>query len=1389
MDGTGTRRRRRWGRRLAITGIVVVVFVGTFWATRGLIVRRVVVGGLQDATGGEVSVRSVEVTGAGKVTVEDCEVRAPGVAGEGGVVFRAARIEAEVEWGSVLTGRPRVKRVVLERPMARLSQSVEDESLNVAGLRKPTGGGAVEVPQVVVRGGVVELGEHGAGEAYRALRRIPVAGEVAHGTDKAGGMRISFMEVDERGEPVMGPGAVQLTGVVGKDEVRLELGVVRLSSWGPESMPGPIREAYAGLALEGEVRDTTLTYRYDGAVSARARVEGVSLTLPVEVKPSENARGESVPVDPRDVGKKLRMRDVRGTVGLTGQGVEADLTGEVEGLKYAVELRTDGTSAEGAFRCVVRCDDLHLAQRPEVLKFAPGIVRRRLEQFSDPTGRVDAVVTIERAKAGAAVSVRGALTLRGMTAAFERFAYPFRNLAGRVTFDDERVVIERIEGEAPGGVRVTATGEITPITEDAKVRVDVKATGIPIDGTLRGAMAARGRLMDELFSEARHAELVEAGLITSGGKGAGPRFEMGGTIDVHALVTRDAGPGDDNWHDEVTITLHEARLLPEVVGYPIIARGATIVKKDHEAVVRGGTFTGLEGGSASVEARADLSALADPGAPFVPTIVVRASGVPVTRLLTHAVPAGAKIGDRAARDVLGAIAWTGEVELGAEVKPEGDGAAFVVKVTGSGLTLGAKGPGGAVRAQVRRAAVTAEVSESHASVAVRGVVGAVGEGAAGESPCEVRVEADRRREDGALHVEAVLPGLETRTRVEDFVRLSAAEAAGEIESLRARFAPAGRVSLRAVVSREEGGGIQTRVEASEAKEASFVVEGGRVTLPRSAGLVLMERTGEGAGVLRFAGFSAPARFEGQDVGTLTLDGPMGTDGGPADGVLKVGLAEGRFESPLVRAIAGASAPARLAGFFKDSDVRGGFDFEAAMSPRDGAEGRAWSAAGAVRPRSLMVKFGGVDVEFPRVRGAIEFGPGEGRVRDLVLEAPTWKVETEGVWVTRAGGETALTAACRVDASSLTPDLRAVMPEGVRRASEDLAAGVTGAVVVSPMTIALTYGADGALTSLKVEGRGRVEGASLDAGVEIERASGEVEFSALQERGASGVSFEVLGVMDRMAASGLEVSGARVRVVGLEDGRVLMPHFSAACHGGRVTGEAKVSAPGGNGKRDFEAEVRVSGARFASVLADYAATGASAMEEEPDGSRGLLDAVVTMGGTVGDVSSRRGRGVGAVSGGRVVNFPLLVPLVRMTNLQLPLNETVDYAEGEFYVRGAYLNFESLSVYSPSVEVVGYGTVTWPGMALDMRFRPRARSRIPLVTAVLEGIRDELMAVRAEGTLGKPVLAISALGGTSRFVGRLIGRERDEQERRLDAIEGRGRRGTVRREEAAPVKPGG
>lgn len=1377
--------RRKWKRRLIILAILLLVFVGTFLATRGYIVRRVALGQLASMTGGTVEAGGVTLDASGTLTILDASVRVPGVPGEGGLIFKADRIEADVSWGSLLSGNPRISRVLLEQPLVRLSQSTDDASINVAALNPASGsGGPPSIPLVLVRGGIVELGEHAKSPegTYRVLRRIPVAGQVTHAADQDGDMRIAFGEVDDKGDPVVGPGGVQLTGVVGKDAITLNLGVVSLAAWSPETMPGPIRDALRQLDLQGEIRDATLTYRFDGNVSAKAQVRGVSMTLPVEVKPSENAEGDDVPIDPRDVGRRLRMRDVTGTVGLTSHGLEADLAGQVEGLSYKVSLRSQGSKPDSAFICIITCNDLHLARKPEVLKFAPGIVRRRLEQFSDPIGRLDARVTIERPTDGADLSVSGLLTLRGMSAAFERFPYPFRNLAGEVEFDDHRIVIKKIEGDAPGGVRVVATGLISPITEEAEVKVDVTATNIPIDQTLRTAMATRGRIVDDMFSTRRHAQLVEAGLISSGGKGAGPKFDLGGVFDVHALVTRDKGPGSDNWHDLVTITLKEARVIPEKVPYPIIARGVTIIKKDLDATVSGGLYTGPEGGTAEVTAKADLATLDDPEAPFMPEIHIKAAGLPLSRLLTNAMPETAMLVDRPLREVLAEVDFAGEIELGATITPKGDDVAFRVGVTGTGVSATTRAHGG--RAHIRDAEVTLDVSDEFASLIMRARVGAKG---AQATPATLEVSADRRAERGTLTVVSTLPAFDTAAPIEDFVRLVAPAAADEIETLRTKFAPAGALTLDTTIAREPGGPLHTRVNASDLRQFSFTVNEGRVTIPLSVGEVVMARREGEPGVLTFSRFEAPALFAGEDTGVLSMSGEILTDGGPASTPLSVALIGGRFESPLVRAVMGTTAPARFAAFFRDSDVRGVFDFAADMTPRDGPGGREWSAAGSIRPRSLAVRFPDADVDFPTVTGSIDFAPGEGRLRDMKFGAPAWHIAAEGAWVTSPQGMVALTTQASVAATSLTPDLLAVLPDGVRRAFADLSGKVTGPIQAGPLNISLAYGSTGELDAIKVDGRAIVYDAFLDAGVTIEHARGVLDFSATREKSDPGVSFEVLGILDHMTASGLHVTGARVRLVGLADGSVLMPHFSGACHGGRLTGDAIVRAPGTGATREFEATIRVSGARFASVLTDFGTTSED-HSADPDSSRGLLDASITLGGIVGDPATRRGRGSGAVSGGRVLNFPLLVPLVRITNLQLPINENVDYAAGEFFISGEYLNFESLSVFSPSVEVVGFGTVRWPGMDLDMRFRPRARSRIPMITEVLEGIRNELVAVRAQGTLKKPELAISTLSGTSRVIGRLFGQTPDEQQRRLDVIEGRARQGSVKRDPAVPIAPG-
>src|SRR5205823_2106892 len=113
------------------------------------------------------------------------------------------------------------------------------------------------------------------------------------------------------------------------------------------------------------------------------------------------------------------------------------------------------------------------------------------------------------------VEVSGDLHFHDVTAAFERFPYRFSKLTGEVTFDSNRVDLVAIDGEAPGGARIHASGVIAPPNDAAGVELDIHVTSLPIDEKLREAMLGRRRVLDALFSETRYQELIKAGLIAT----------------------------------------------------------------------------------------------------------------------------------------------------------------------------------------------------------------------------------------------------------------------------------------------------------------------------------------------------------------------------------------------------------------------------------------------------------------------------------------------------------------------------------------------------------------------------------------------------------------------------------------------------------------------------------------------------------------------------------------------------------------------------------------------------------------------------------------------------------------------------------------------------------
>jgi hypothetical protein len=175
------------------------------------------------------------------------------------------------------------------------------------------------------------------------------------------------------------------------------------------------------------------------------------------------------------------------------------------------------------------------------------------------------------------------------------------------------------------------------------------------------------------------------------------------------------------------------------------------------------------------------------------------------------------------------------------------------------------------------------------------------------------------------------------------------------------------------------------------------------------------------------------------------------------------------------------------------------------------------------------------------------------------------------------------------------------------------------------------------------------------------------------------------------------------------------------------------------------------------------------ERAPDESRGRVDAEFSLTGIVDNAGSRRGRGSIIVGGERVINVPLLVPLLRITNLQLPIAERLDFASARFFLSGEVINLEEILVSSRTVAIEGVGTATMPDYDLDLRFVARNKGGIPILSPIFERIRNELVTGEVRGTIGDPSIRIRPFSGTRRMVNSAIGNDRSTPDRWLDELE--------------------
>lgn len=1289
----------------------------------------------------------------------------------------------------------------------------------------------LELPRVIADDGAIELGEHD-GSAYTLLKRLPVEGMLTPAPHGERGYVVGLME-HRRGRGGRTGLGFKIHGRFDSTSISLVMDDFDLADWPAPTVPTPLRRLFEELNLQGKVTRATFDFEDRKGVTAGLVLDGVELNLPFApaghdpkkfmrmhgVTGSATFKHDSVVVRAQG-----RLEDLPYSVTLLYEGTTPDspFTCEIVSEGFQVErypkllpyapplvhkrLATfSGPTATVTTRLQISRGRA-TASGPADIRFKGSMDvtngRAAFDKFPYPFEKMAGRVLFDNDKveirgvtgvspSGAKLSAHGVITPISEDAEIDIF----------VTVDGAPVDEAMEEAFGPGRDRLMHA-LFNKTRHRALLDAGLIATPEQAGAWRRELDAARAA-RDEPGAD---REGIDARIADLEAKLARPVFELGGVADVSVHVHRP--PGDKvEWDSNVDVRLRTAGLVPEAFPLPVRLIGVTCQIHNDQATISGGEYHGLTGGEATVLAHFSLPPSSNPDADPRPDVSIDARGIPFDALMIHALPGP---DDGALKRVLRGLRLSGTGEghvriapqdlLGRAPRAERTPIGFDADVKVSGVRAAPAGSAepDAADALVADGAGTLRVTERTLELAMQAVTsGEVGGGA----PLDISTTASfafRGTPDAPPtppRIEARVrgSGLDLRAPVERIIRAFSARAADEVVKLRAKHHPAGVVDAETRVLVADNATQSVMLEVTAARDISFDWLGGRVAAAETRGRVEVECA---RGVTaRFDGLSAAMMFDAGPVADVTLDGryrftpPAGGvlpfEG--ADRVLRVRATNGRFESPFVTAVLAAPVGRERLAAYERLEPRGTFDAEVNVrdgwqQPRDAATPGPLRVSGTLEPRAFACTIDGVEVAFERCGGWASFGGAEGVFNQLSGHAPGWSFTVNGGWRQSEGGvilDLGLTSA----GESLTPDARVILPAKLRAAMDSIKLRLAGPFSLSDARLTLLAGVAPERAWTRFRGELEFQGASLEPGASLSGCEGRLLASYDQQAGAPP-SYRVAIFADRIDIAGVQARDARaVLTSGDEPGEVLVPMLSGECRGGRFAGRVRVS-PVGTGDKEYAATFQVAGVDFGLMLHDLsrraretaiaAGTTPPPLKPEPEpGARGELSAELSLGGFVAIPETRRGRGTMRVAGDkvRIIDLPGVLPLIEVSNLQLPAGDALDHAEAAFFIDGGVISFDRLSVYSGTVEIVGYGTMTWPGQDLDLRVNSRSARPIPMLSWLFTGIRDQLVTTGVRGKLTKPQVRLISMPGTRRMLGAAVGAEESEKSRQLRALERR------------------
>lgn len=1361
-------KRPRRLRRAALFTVAGLLLLWLAVAQSGVLAY-LVVPALRTALKCDVQTGRVTMNPAGQITVRDVRLTVPTLDGPAAEFLVAPKLVVTLDWLSIFRGAGEARSLVLREPHIRLSIA-PDQSLNVAALRaKPSAIGPRVLPTIRLERAILELGEHDPfSKRYDELFVIRVAGEMNPSSEAPQRNEVILRELLPQTErtvrnPTFINGWIDISEVAGV----LTISDVDLASWSERSAPLAVRDLWDQLDMRGRIRSARFAFTRRSLLEAQFALDNVDMRIPL--------REQTQAPDP-EAPQAINMANVSGELRFDADDFEANLAGTIEDLACEVYLRTDGLSFDAPLVCNIRATNFILEKSPQLMPFAPPYVERIFRRFSGPTAEVSGVIRVERgppiAGVPADLDVSGAFTFEHGRATYEYFPYPFHNMRGTINFDSEQIDIVSVSARGPSGSSLLASGRIAPPKEGAAVDLSITVADAPLDDAFYAAMPpSRAGVLDAIFHKPDHQRYLDDGLIIPSARAAElsaqreqtqrdlrlitaneptntrahqqleaqlarldeqlatPVFDLGGKAAIRIRVLRELGL-DTNYDTSITLRIEDAGIIPQAFPYPIRAKEARIQIDGETAHVSAPLLTGLTGGAASLSGSVIY---ATPNADYQPSLDIRAQRVPVDPLLIAALPTATATdaADQPApspREIVRRLAIDGAIDCIARIRPESSATRTIGYTIDVGMhNLRAMPPGattamtdlsGNIRVtpdKISLNAFTAQLAGASLAADIRTSLG------------------DNPTIEGSLTANQ----LNIENRFEHFVAAVVPPAAERIEKIRADHAPAGALDVLMEIDGPLAAPRYT-VNLSNLDAVSFTALDTRATCHNADGIIAVTPDR-----ITFNQFTADLNVDRERAGQLAIDGNWSLTETEQPAQLTASLNEAPISGPAIRAVINRAGEGAQSWINKHNP-RGVIDASADVRSINNALD---ATTVRVAPRILTIEAGEATLDFTSPSGWVRFAESGAHFEALELQADQWSTTISG----NLAANPSLTADLSISGSArgLPEPLLAALPDDAAQAIRAINLQVGGVINLRNAQLEITEPDDARRAHLLADLT--YSGVSVETGVKVDQLAGAAQLEITTGPEPQDNSFRATLAADTLRAFGVDMSDARATVQRqtATDPFSVVDAFATA-HRGRMIFNALVLPPDGSIPGRYQVDVQGIDINMDSLLNQVSTPDELTPEKEINSDRGRLDLQIAVEGEPGNPDARRGRGLARLQGGDVLGVPGALSLIRLSNLQLPFGEPLSIAYADFHIVDDTVQVTDLQLASSSLAIVGSGTVALPDLALDLSFYSRGTRRIPIVSDLIEGVRDEIVTAVVRGTLSEPDFTYEQFAGTRKML---------------------------------------